>query len=212
MKKQNPTLHTTFDFSGNDLDELLNQFSIPMRNHSRRVAVCSSIMAEYAKELLHLHNISVGANFALIAHLGGTCHDIGKLLIPVLGTKVKDYLRHPSLGEELLSKIYKAMFDNKIQAQMVLDTIRHHHERPDGKGFPDSLQSKEISLNAGICAVANELDHSLYLREPCNGIETVKGYIKEQAGILYCETAVICLERAWPALLEQYAKWNIPLT
>ena len=38
------------------------------------------------------------------------------------------------------------------------DLVRHHHERLDGKGYPDHLVGDEISLGARIVAVADSFD------------------------------------------------------
>jgi len=38
------------------------------------------------------------------------------------------------------------------------DYVRHHHERYDGKGYPDGLKGKEISLGARILCVADSFD------------------------------------------------------
>ncbi len=38
------------------------------------------------------------------------------------------------------------------------DLVRHHHERLDGKGYPDGLRGTEISLGARIVAVADSFD------------------------------------------------------
>ena len=209
MKRENPFCNALCDFRGKDLDDLLEQFSVPLRNHSRRVAVCSSLMAECAGEFLGAHDAAAGAALALAAHLGGTCHDIGKLLIPVLSTDESEYLRHPEAGACLLEKHTQTLFDSKEQAEAVLQTVRYHHERPDGNGFPYGLRAKEIPLAAGICAVADGLDYCLYLeRESGCCPDGVLRDFKEQAGSLFCESAIVCLERAWPRISLQYAKWS----
>jgi HD-GYP domain-containing protein (c-di-GMP phosphodiesterase class II) len=45
-----------------------------------------------------------------------------------------------------------------------LPVIRHHHERPDGSGYPDGLEGDEIPLAARIVAVADAYD--VMLRRP----------------------------------------------
>ena len=205
MNKQN----VIFDFAGKDLDNLLNQFSILSRSHSRRVAVCSSFIAEHAYEYLRFYGFRREEDLALAVHLGGTCHDIGKLLIPTLITDETDYLSHPGFGAKLLEKRKDTIFDNEIQAQIVLDMVRQHHERPDGNGFPDGLRTKDISLAASICAIADWLDHRLYSGiELFDDMDDVFNDIKSQTGIFFFEIAVICFEKAWPRLMEQYIKWK----
>jgi putative nucleotidyltransferase with HDIG domain len=57
---------------------------------------------------------------------------------------------HPVKGEEILSPI--------SQLKDVLPIIRGHHERIDGKGYPDGLKNNEIHLLSRIIAVADSFD------------------------------------------------------
>ena len=193
-----------------NLDELLNLFSIPLRNHSRRVAVCSSIIIEQADDIFHSCDLPYTTNPASLAYFGGICHDVGKLLLPTLAANGSDQKQHPVLGAELLETYRKVLFDNETQADIVIDIVRHHHEQPNGGGFPDGTQCRGISLNIGICAVANTLDHFLYN----TGKVSKKDYsdvlknFESQTGKAYCESAVEYLTRAWPRLVEKYQEWN----
>ena len=193
--------------SGVDLDDMLNLFSLPLRNHSRRVAICASIMAGYAQEFLQARYINVDPAFAATVHLGATCHDLGKLMLPALIVDKADYMRHPAAGGELLELI-KTDFSNEIQAQTVSDIVRYHHERPDGKGFPYGLSGRDIPPAAGICAMADWLDHRLYpMTEAKNGIVLLRE-VRDLTGTLFCESTAICLVRAWTQIMEQYEKWG----
>ena len=198
-----------YELGYNDLDELLNQFSVPMRSHSHRVAVLSAIMAEHAKEFLHWVDVPAGTNLAAIVYLGGLCHDIGKLMLPALAATETDYLKHPVYGAELLEKHRKSLFSNDAEAGLVLEMVRFHHERPDGSGFPYGLRTKGMPLTAGICAVADRLDHRIYSAPGLSGSsEAVYFDIKAQEGTMLYESAVDSFERAWPKLMEQYSKWD----
>ena len=206
---QTPFSFVEFDLDEGGLDELLNQFSAAMRGHSRRVAVCSAIMAEYAKESLHGIDVPSSVNIAVVAHLGGLCHDTGKLLMPVIATSDADYFKHPVYGAELLERHKMELFADDEEAQLVLEMVRYHHERPDGSGFPYGLRTRDIPLTAGICAVADSLDHRIYSAPlPRDSSAAIFYDIKTQEGTLLYESAVGCFELAWPALMEQYTKWS----
>jgi putative nucleotidyltransferase with HDIG domain len=58
--------------------------------------------------------------------------------------------QHPAIGAEIVSRLeaYKQS----------IDTIRHHHERWDGTGYPDGLKGERIPLGARIIAVADAFD------------------------------------------------------
>jgi HD-GYP domain-containing protein (c-di-GMP phosphodiesterase class II) len=86
-------------------------------------------------------------------------HDIGKVAIPdgVLhkaGDLSPDeealMRRHPEIGAEIVSHV-------EFLTSAAL-TVRHHHERFDGSGYPDGLEGAEIPLAARIFAVADALD------------------------------------------------------
>ncbi len=91
-----------------------------------------------------------------ILKCAGILHDVGKLVIPdeiLLKTErltEKEYeeiKKHPVYSEDTVKTtdfIYS-----------VLGAIRHHHERYDGKGYPDGLKEKKIPLEARILAVAD---------------------------------------------------------
>jgi len=96
-----------------------------------------------------------------------------------------------------------------VQMQHASDMVRYHHERADGKGFPDGLKAKDIPLTAGICAVADWLDH--YLCGKPESFERSENAMKEmdnKTGSHFVEIAVQSAKCAWPRLEELYAEWN----
>jgi len=89
----------------------------------------------------------------------GLLHDIGKIGIRdgvLLKSSVlsddeyTDIKRHPIKGEAIVS----ALPFLKEEAKM----IRHHHERYDGKGYPDGIRGANIEKGAAILAVADSFD------------------------------------------------------
>jgi GAF domain-containing protein len=91
--------------------------------------------------------------------LAAILHDIGKIGVDdrvlrkpgrLEGDEVRQMKRHPLLGEEILAHIgYLAP---------ALPGIRSHHERHDGRGYPDGLADDAIPLIARIIAVADTYD------------------------------------------------------
>ena len=87
-------------------------------------------------------------------------HDIGKIGVPdqvlnkdgALTEKERALInRHPLEASEILGHIDFPWGD-------VVPGVRGHHERPDGKGYPDGLKDEEISREARIIAVADSFD------------------------------------------------------
>lgn len=204
MKNKLPMLMAD-DFANKDLDELLEFLPLPLRDHCRRVAVCSSIIAECAGEFIP-HAASAGMALPAVVHTGGTFHDIGKLMIPAAIPAEYDYLLHPGIGAKILEKNEEFLLKNETQAQMILDMVRYHHERPAGNGFPNGLHTKDIPMIAQLCAVANELDHRLYNgQEPASAVFS---RIISMEGSYFCESILFCFKKAWPQIVKLYEKWN----
>jgi diguanylate cyclase (GGDEF)-like protein/putative nucleotidyltransferase with HDIG domain len=90
---------------------------------------------------------------------GALLHDIGKLGVPeyvlmkpgrLTPEEFDKIKKHPEIGEAILDPVEFPW--------PVLPVVRHHHERYDGKGYPDGLKGEEIPLNARIMAVADVYD------------------------------------------------------
>jgi putative two-component system response regulator len=92
--------------------------------------------------------------------LGGELHDIGKIgtresVLHKPGSLTDEEFRqiteHPLLGERMLSPLAHESPD-------VLRIVRSHHERLDGRGFPDGLRGEKIPIEARIVAVGDAFD------------------------------------------------------
>lgn len=94
-----------------------------------------------------------------LIHTGGLLHDIGKvgiadevLLKPGRYTD-KEYAimkAHPAIGDAILKNM-----DTLVRERLM---VRHHHERWDGKGYPDGIGGEEIPFEARIVCVADAID------------------------------------------------------
>ena len=91
--------------------------------------------------------------------LAGLLHDIGKIGIDekilqkparLTPDEYKEIQKHPVIGESIMKHI-NALKD-------VLPGIRNHHERWDGRGYPDKLKGKKIPLLGRIIALADTYD------------------------------------------------------
>ncbi|MCU0665926.1 MAG: HD domain-containing protein [Candidatus Omnitrophica bacterium] len=86
-------------------------------------------------------------------------HDIGKLAVPesilnkvgpLSEAEWEIIKKHPSLGEEILKPVF-------LEDEFI-SIIRSHHERYDGKGYPDKLKKDDIKLLSQIISVADAYD------------------------------------------------------
>lgn len=122
--------------------------------HSERVAFISRWLAmRYAESKAlsqeQIHKI----------YLAGLLHDIGKIGIDEAVLRKKGKLtdserdnirRHPATGANILSEIR--------QMQDIVPGILCHHERADGKGYPNGLLGDEMPLMGKIISVADSFD------------------------------------------------------
>ncbi len=114
----------------------------------------SAAVAVYARDIAAAEGLP--AEDVATIHLAGLLHDIGKIGVPAEllnkpGPLTDDELavvrRHPEIGEGIAA-----------EAPLFADIarfIRHHHERPDGAGYPDGLQGDRIPLASAIIGVAD---------------------------------------------------------
>lgn len=144
--------------------------------HSKRVAEYSKMLAEaLGKDIKTQQEIYL---FALL-------HDIGKIGIPDGIINKRDKLteeeyaeikKHPQIGYEILKSI-TTLPNLKIG-------VRWHHERMDGKGYPDGLKGDDIPEFARIISVADAYDAMTSNRSYRNSLpqDVVRAEIKKQIG------------------------------
>lgn len=116
---------------------------------------------------------------------GAFLHDIGKV-----HTQDAVLQKPGALTEEewLLVKAHPVRGAEMIRGvkflERVTDMVRHHHERVDGRGYPDGLKGEEISLGAKIVNVADAFDAMTTDRPYRAGlsVEQAIGQMTEKAG------------------------------
>ena len=63
---------------------------------------------------------------------------------------------HTTLGAEMLDKL--EIYRNEKQVKLAHDICRWHHERWDGRGYPDGLRGDEIPISAQVVSLADVYD------------------------------------------------------
>lgn len=118
--------------------------------HSERVAEFVVMIGR----ALHLPDEKIKA-----LEIEGLLHDIGKLRIPDQILNKKEPLTAEEM--ELIKKhpLYGASIIHSLSAMGNFEEdVKHHHERYDGKGYPDALTGTDIPMGARILAVADSFD------------------------------------------------------
>ena len=91
-------------------------------------------------------------------------------------TKIK---QHPGIGVEMLKK--QEIFQN------IIPIVKYHHERYDGKGYPEKLVGEEIPLLARVTSVADAFDAMSSKRtyNSLMNVEAIKQEFRVNRGIQF---------------------------
>ena len=140
----------TYDTTLQALSNALDVRDSETEGHSRRVV-------EYME--LIIAELPVAPDHLATLRRGALLHDIGKIGVPDNVLRKPAALseaewvvmkRHPEHGARIISQIPFLEDVSRI--------VRHHHERWDGKGYPDGIAGAAIPLGARIFAVADSFD------------------------------------------------------
>jgi HD domain len=169
--------------------------------HSRRVARYAEMIA--GRMGLSRRDVAKVRDAAAV-------HDVGKLNVPAailqkagpLTDAEFDVIKlHPIDGSELVSKLG----DPELTA-----IVRHHHERLDGTGYPDSVAGDEIPLGARIIAVADTFDAITSMRpyRPASTHKTALHVLVNEAG-RQLDPAAVRAFRGYYSGRRPFALWVI---
>jgi putative nucleotidyltransferase with HDIG domain len=131
---------------------------------------------------------------------GALLHDVGKIGIPdrILQKTVRlteeEYTvikQHPALGVGILTPVK--------EMESALPVVKHHHERYDGRGYPDGLEGEDIPLIARIVSVADAFDSMIRVRPYGYGVsqQAALEEIRENSGTQFDPRIVSVLEAVY---------------
>jgi hypothetical protein len=162
------------------------------RGHAERVSQLTEMIAR----TLRLPEPKVQA-----LRIAALMHDVGKLAVSTtiltkpgkLTPEEYEHMKtHPVHGTDIVSEIDFLRDGNAVEA------VRHHHERMDGKGYPDGLAGLEIPLTARVVMVADAFDSMTSTRSyrPAMAIERGMAELRKWEGVQFDPKIVDALERA----------------
>jgi putative nucleotidyltransferase with HDIG domain len=143
--------------------------------------------------------LAIGAELGLDANaldalrFAGLFHDIGKLRVPDAILTKPDALtdeeyevikRHPEDGAAIVGRL------GRLRGAVPL--IRHHHERWDGRGYPDGLAGDAIPLEAAVVGLADAWDAMTSDRpySRARSVEAAAGEIRDGRGTQFAPEVV----------------------
>ena len=132
------------------LAETIETRDLFMRGHARRVAHAADLVAArlcLARE--ERDHVRMAAFLHDIGKVGATSDVLAGRILPE-PDRLESIQTHPAMGERLLRPLGLS--------PTVTATVRHHHERYDGRGYPDGLAGEDIPLAARIIAIVDAFD------------------------------------------------------
>lgn len=134
--------------------------------HLWRVSQFSRLLAE---------EIGLSRRDTALCEIGGFLHDLGKVGVPdailnksdrLTDTEFSVIRTHPSVGGRLLA--------SHPLANLAMEAVVGHHERPDGKGYPHGITGEVIPEVARIVSIADAFDAMTSTRSYRKGIPIEK--------------------------------------
>ena len=163
LEKQNSDLKEAQTTVLEILGTVVEYRNLEDSNHVRRVARFTEILGKQMKQSfsdtgLDDHTIKVYTKASML-------HDIGKICIPdsimlkpgkMTDDEFEIMRSHTTKGIELLESI-KTSWDDEY-GKAAEEICRWHHERYDGRGYPDGLMGDDIPISAQLVSIADTYD------------------------------------------------------
>ncbi len=163
IREQEREIRETNEFMIDALSSVVESRSAETGDHTKRIKYYTRIMAQCLFDHFPQYGLTVAQVDAISR--ASVLHDIGKigisdaiLLKPgrLTNEEFEIMKSHTTIGCDILEKFYRNRTSEFYR--YCYDICRHHHERWDGRGYPDHLSGGDIPLSAQIVAVADVYD------------------------------------------------------
>lgn len=160
IREQEKTLRENNEFMIDALGSVVEFRSVETGDHVKRIKYLTRILLKYLAKYFPKYNLTP-LQIDQIAR-ASALHDIGKIGIPdsillkpgrLTQEEFEIMKTHTTIGCEILESFRKSYTDDFFQ--YCYDICRYHHERCDGKGYPDHLVGDEIPISAQIVSIAD---------------------------------------------------------
>ena len=163
IRAQEKEIRENNEFMIETLSSVVEARSAETGEHTRRIKYFTRIMLKYLMKYFPKYGLTE-AQVDMIAR-AAALHDIGKIGIPdaillkpgkLTAEEFEIMKTHTTIGCDILEKTYKNRGSEFYRYSY--EICRHHHERWDGRGYPDHLVGDQIPISAQIVAVADVYD------------------------------------------------------
>ncbi len=179
--------------------EMLDALVAAVDNKDRYTRRHSEDVMEYSLQIASALGLDATAQQTI--GVAALLHDVGKIGVPdavlrkpgrLTEAESKVVQQHPIMGAVMVSSV--------PGLEDVLDSVRHHHERWDGKGYPDGLRGTETPLMARLMAIADAYSAMTTDRPYRKGMESARALavLEEGAGTQWdpeCVAAFLAARR-----------------
>ena len=163
LKKQEEKLRNSNEKVIDTIATIVEFRSMESSYHLKRVKGFVRILALTAMN--NYPELGLNPHMVDVITQASAMHDIGKISVPDsillkpgrLSNEEFDVMKsHTTRGSEIIEMLKDVQ--DKEYYDMCLDICRHHHERYDGRGYPDGLKGEENSIGAQLTALADVYD------------------------------------------------------
>lgn len=164
LEEAQQEIKDTNEFLIDALSTVVEFRNLESGDHIKRVKTFTQIMAKCLKENCIGYNLT-DADVELITR-ASVLHDIGKIAIPdkillkpgkLTDEEFEEMKKHTTYGADLLQHFMRSGRDNKFY-KYAQEIARSHHERYNGKGYPDGLVGDFIPISAQIVSIVDVYD------------------------------------------------------
>ena len=145
------------------LSSILGSRNSESREHILHIKTATEMMLRQLIKITDVYHLTE-ADIALIT-TASSLHDIGKIYIPeeilnkpgrLTDEEFKIMKTHSELGADMIQDMH--LPQEKPLVHTAWEICRWHHERWDGKGYPDGLKGEEIPISAQVVSIADVYD------------------------------------------------------
>ncbi len=162
LRESKEKLERTNEFLVNALSSVVEFRSLESGEHIHRVKYLTKIMLKYVRNYYPQYQLT-NEQMGLIVN-ASALHDLGKVAIPdsillkpgrLTAEEFAEMKKHTVYGCELLEQF---KLEESEFYRYCYDICRYHHERHDGKGYPDRLVGDEIPIWAQVVSIVDVFD------------------------------------------------------
>lgn len=163
VNEQIEKLHSINQSMIETLAEIIEFRDAESGEHVKRICGLTEILMTKVSDMFPEHHMPSSEIDKIVS--ASVLHDVGKISVPdsilnkpgrLTPEEFEIMKKHTTSGCEMLAKI-PGIMDKDIY-DYCYDICRHHHERWDGRGYPDGLAGNDITIWSQVVAVADVYD------------------------------------------------------